>query len=133
MPNIGLWDTRGQSATSASRAAAHAFISSETTGILGRKRFFPDIDDDVLVAPLALSWDRSREGAVTLIPDIRHQLFNLGFEVSRERQQRQTHRPTKVAIQVHGVLQAGNAESTHYALGGLADALLLGTGEIEVT
>jgi hypothetical protein len=47
-PNIARADTRGQSATSASNVADHAFISSETGGSFGRadgltderKRFF---------------------------------------------------------------------------------------------
>src|SRR5258707_8520630 len=61
--------------------------------------------------------------------DARHQLLDLHFLLAGERQEWQPRRASIVAVEVHGVLHAGDAEVTNHALGGQSHTLLLFAGE----
>ena len=53
---------------------------------------------------------------------------NLGFLVAVQRQEWQARWAAIIAIQVHGILYAGDAEFSNYALGGEFHALLFFLG-----
>src|SRR5271157_902121 len=61
--------------------------------------------------------------------DSRHQLLDLGFLLAGKRQEWQPRRASIVAVEVHGVLHAGDAEFTDHALGDDLHALLFFAGE----
>src|SRR5208337_141586 len=65
--------------------------------------------------------------------DSGHQLLDLGLLLARERQEGQARRASIVAVEVHGVLHAGDAEFADHALGSQFHALLLFAGECSIS
>src|SRR5208337_1306422 len=61
--------------------------------------------------------------------DSRHQLLNLRLLLAGERQEWQARRASIIAVEVHGVLHAGDAEFADHALGGEFHTLLFFAGE----
>src|SRR4051794_38574463 len=60
-----------------------------------------------------------------LVANVLHDALNFLLPLGGGRQQRQARAPAVVAVQVHRVLDAGNAELTDETLRGSGDALLL--------
>src|ERR1700694_1421693 len=81
---------------------------------------------DLLLIVFALTSSRCRKPS-TLDP--RHQLLDLRLLLAGERQKRQPRRASVIAIDVHRVLHARDAEFTGHAQGGLSDTLLFFVGE----
>ena len=63
--------------------------------------------------------------AKSLIPDIPQQPLHFGLQIRRQRQERQARRTPVVAVQIHRVLQARNAEFPRHPQGSLRNSLLL--------
>ena len=64
-----------------------------------------------------------------LATDVCHHLLDLEFLFACEREEWQARKAAEVAVQVHGVLHAGNTEFANHARGGFGDPFLLLLGE----